>query len=61
MPGSKLPILGMVIPSLIENPYNGNINPSYWVDFSHPLLYGNNGSLDPIAHMHPRFTETVKC
>ena len=22
-----------------------------WVDFSHPLLYGNNGSLDPIAHI----------
>ena len=43
MPGSKHPILGMVIPSLIGNPYNGHINPSYWVD-DHPLLYGNNGS-----------------
>ena len=31
------------------NPYNGYINPYYWVD-DHPLLYGNNGSLDPIAH-----------
>ena len=28
------------------NPYNGYINPYYWVD-DHPLLYGNNGSLDP--------------
>ena len=32
MPGSKLPILGMVIPSLIGNPYNGYNS------------YGNNGS-----------------
>ncbi len=41
--------LGMVIPPLIDfnrNPYNGYINPYYWVD-DHPLLYGNNGSLDP--------------
>ena len=29
-----------------RNPYNGYINPYYWVD-DHPLLYGNNGSLDP--------------
>ena len=39
-------ILGMVIPPLIGNPYNGYINPYYWVD-DHPLLYGNNESLDP--------------
>ena len=44
--GSKLRILGMVIPPLIGNPYNGHINPYCWVD-DHPLLYGNNGSLDP--------------
>ena len=31
---------------IIGNPYNGYINPYYWVD-DHPLLYGNNGSLDP--------------
>ena len=31
---------------LIGNLYNGYINPYYWVD-DHPLLYGNNGSLDP--------------
>ena len=45
-PGSKLVVLGMVIPPLIGNPYNGYINPYYWVD-DHPLLYGNNVSLDP--------------
>ena len=33
-------------PTLNRNPYNGYINPYYWVD-DHPLLYGNNGSLDP--------------
>ncbi len=44
--GSKLLVLGMVIQPLIGNPYNGYINPYYWVD-DHPLLYGNNGSLDP--------------
>ena len=37
---------GWVLPPLIGNPYNGYINPYYWVD-DHPLLYGNNGSLDP--------------
>ena len=45
-PGSKLLVLEMVIQPLIGNPYNGYINPYYWVD-DHPLLYGNNGSLDP--------------
>ena len=48
-PGSKLLVLGMVIQPLIGNPYNGYINPYYWVD-DHPLLYGNNGSLDPSTH-----------
>ena len=33
-------------PIFNRNPYNGYINPYYWVD-DHPLLYGNNGSLDP--------------
>ena len=42
-PGSKLLVLGMVIQPLIGNPYNGYINPYYWVD-DHPLLYGNHGS-----------------
>ena len=33
-------------PTFNKNPYNGYINPYYWVD-DHPLSYGNNGSLDP--------------
>ena len=33
-------------PTFSRNPYNGYINPYYWVD-DHPLLYGDNGSLDP--------------
>ncbi len=33
-------------PTFNKNPYNGYINPYYWVD-DNPLLYGNNGSLDP--------------
>ena len=33
-------------PTFYRKPYNGYINPYYWVD-DHPLLYGNNGSLDP--------------
>ena len=28
----QLPILGMVIPPFNRNPYNGYINPYYWVD-----------------------------
>ena len=53
-PGSKLLVLGMVIQPLIGNPYNGYVNPYYWVD-DHPLLYGNNGSLDPSTYniIHP--------
>ncbi len=40
-------LLEMVIPPLIGILIiNGYINPNYWVD-DHPLLYGNNGSLDP--------------
>ena len=46
VPWSKVAILGMVIPPLIGNPYYRYINPYYWVD-DHPLVYGNNGSLDP--------------
>ena len=36
-------------PTFNRNPYNGYINPYYWVD-DHPLLYANNGSLDPGTH-----------
>ena len=39
------------LPPLIGNPYNGYRNPYYWVD-DHPLLYGNNGSLDPSTYRH---------
>ena len=49
VPGSKVAILGMVIPPFNRNPYNGYINPYYWVD-DHPLLYGNDRSLDPGTH-----------
>ena len=38
-------------PTFNRNPYNGYINPYYWVD-DHPLLYGNNGSLDPGTHIY---------
>ena len=58
-PGSKLVVLGMAIPPLIGNPYNGYINPYYWVD-DHPPLYGNNGSLDPstyIQHCYISFSK----
>ena len=44
-------LLGRVIPPFNRNPYNGYINPYYWVD-DHPLLYGNNGSLDPGTYIH---------
>ena len=37
-----------------RNPYNGYINPYYKVD-DHPLLYGNNGSLDPGTHRKTLF------
>ena len=33
-------------PTFNRKSLNGYINPYYWVD-DHPLLYGNNGSLDP--------------
>ena len=46
----------MVIQPLIGNPYNGYINPYYWVD-DHPLLYGNNGSLDPSTNVWVKFQD----
>ena len=59
VPWSKVAILGMVIPPLIGNPYNGYINPYYWVD-DHPLLYGNNGSLDPGTNM-VKYFDIMRC
>ena len=50
----QLLVLGMVIQPLIGNPYNGYINPCYSVD-DHPLLYGNNGSLDPSTYENDKF------
>ena len=44
-------------PTFNRNPYNGYINPYYWVD-DHPLLYGNNGSLDPGTYV-PTFSRFV--
>ena len=31
--------------------YNGYVNPYYELD-DHPLLYGNNGSLDPLTYIY---------
>ena len=48
--GRSTPYIGdKLIPPLIGNPYNGYISPYYWVD-DHPLLHGNNGSLDPSTY-----------
>ena len=55
-PGSKLLVLGMVLQPLIGNPYNGYINPYYWVDY-HPLLCGNNVSLDPSTYIPGFFSD----
>ena len=47
VPGSKLVVLGMGdLPPLIGNPYNGYINPYYWVDEFIPYYMEINGSLD---------------
>ena len=50
----------MAIPPLIGNPYSGYINPYYWVD-DHPLLYGNNGSLDPSTYTCFCFFAVATC
>ena len=50
--GQKSRFIGDGHPTFNRNPYNGYINPYYWVD-DHPLLYGNNGSLDPSTHIPP--------
>ncbi len=51
--GSKISVpkkqdIGHGHPTFNRNPHNGYINSYYWVD-DHPLLYGNNGSLDPTS------------
>ena len=45
-------------PTFNRNPCNGYINPYYWVD-DHPLLYGNNGSLDRPWHTWNLIRELV--
>ena len=55
VPWSKVAILGMVIQPFNRNPYNGYINPYYWVD-DHHLLYGNIGSLDPSTYANGRYS-----
>ena len=42
-------------PTFNRNPYNGYINPYYWVD-DHPLLYWNNAGILTLAHMTPTQT-----
>ena len=45
-------------PTFNRNPYNGYINPYYKVD-DHPLLYGNNGRLDPGTYEALLFPNTA--
>ena len=47
-----------LIPPLIGNPYNGYINPYYWVD-DHPLLYGNVMGVDRPDRTHEHSTRTL--
>ena len=51
VPGSKLLILWIVIPSLIGNPFNMYMNHYDWVD-DHPRTQGTNGSLDPGTYVY---------
>ena len=47
VPESKVALLGMGdLPPLLGNPYNGYINPYYWVD-DHPVLYGKQWEFRP--------------
>ena len=48
--GRSTPYIGVGHPTFNDgNPYNGYLNPYYWVD-DHLLLYGNTGSLDPSTY-----------
>ena len=58
-PGSKLLVLGMGnLQPLIGNPYNGYINPYYWVDDPLLSIYGNIGSLDPSTYGRNMISKT---
>ena len=49
----------MVIQPLMTESLQGYINPYYWVD-DHPLLYGNNASLDPTCStFHKNYTSAT--
>ena len=50
VPGSKLLVLGIVIPPLIGNPYNGYINPYYWVDEFIPTIGKQWELIDPSTY-----------
>ena len=50
--GQKSRFFGDGHPTFNRNPYFMGIYPYYWVD-DHPLLYGNNGSLDPGTYEIP--------
>ena len=58
VPWSKVTFFGDGHPTFSRNPYNGYINPYYRVD-DHPLLYGDNGSLDPSTHQEVMFASQV--
>ena len=58
--GQKSRFVGDGHPTFNRNPFNEYINPYYWVH-DHPLLYGNNGSLDPGTYVtqFPTKNETI--
>ena len=53
------PYIGDGHPPFIGYPYNGHINPYYWVD-DHSLLYGNTGSLDYPTHVAAKKSKRVE-
>ena len=59
--GQKSRFFGDGHPTFNRNPYSGYINPYYWVD-DHPLLYGNNGSLDlgTFGKVHKLGSDSIK-
>ena len=59
MPGSINSLLGMFIPPLIGNPYNGYKHHYYWVD-DHPILHGNDESLDQKAHIFKIYSSMIQ-
>ena len=60
VPGSKLLVLGMVIPALIRNPDNVYIEPHYWVDDFIPYYMEIMGASTP-AHKIKEHQRTKVC